>query len=440
MGLNARRAIGMLRRGDDLILVEATMRAGRATWRAETIADFFAGEQAPALPEWIAPAAGRASRTLLWPTDDMLRREIDIAGQPVSSFRDAVGDNLGSFFPALGEAGVLWDVAPITTAAGSAGAWIGAVPADRAASTLERLGQAGLAPTRIAPTGLAMPMLLRDVEIGEQPSSVLEVSPTGWALHLIDGLRWNGCRAGRGPASAAAIEEARRRGAAVCAWSEGAAPDIPGAVVVDTEKLALGGAILGAWPRLGSDEGRAPEFNLVRRRERSRLLEHPAVRWSGAAAAVVIGVMILADAYAARADAESAAVAARFSVLEPESGRVDQLRGVNERLTSAHDRLWGLEEAYAPRWAIMAALSEALPTPAWVERLEISDEVVLAIVLAPSAAEVIEALEASSAFEQVKQVAPAATIDTGESRLQIEARLTFTSGAAVAAPEAEATP
>lgn len=419
MGLLTRRAIGLLPVGADLIVVEATARGSRAQWRVETIANFFDADAPPVLPEWAVPGA-HVPCALLWPTDAVLRREIDIAGQSVDDFRAAVGDNLGSFFPAASAESMLWDVAPITGAAGSPGAWIGAIPRERIEPALARLAAAGAAPTRIAPSAIALPLLLRSLNEADRPSSVLEISPSGWALHQVDGLRWNGCRAGAGEPSAAVFAEATRRSATTLRWAERAPAPESGP---SPESLALCGAMLGAWPRLGTEAGRAPAFNFLGRRERRRLFESAPVRWIGAAAAVLIATMILADSVAARSRAEQIAVLARAEVLGPEAERVDAARAVNASLIAAHDRLWRLESNYRPRWQILAWLSGALPAPAWVERLEVSDDTILADILAPAAAPVLEALEAWPTLEQVKQIGPATTLESGESRLRIEARL-----------------
>ncbi|MBL0921335.1 MAG: hypothetical protein IBJ10_04305 [Phycisphaerales bacterium] len=428
MGLLNRRAIGLLPVGDDLILVEATARAHGVAWRRETVAGFFSGD-APA-PDW-ARAGAHTPRVLLWPTDAMLRREIDIAGQSIDDFRGAIGESLGSFFPAVTQDGVLWDVAPITGAAGGPAAWIGVALRDRVQPVLDRLQGAGLAPTRLAPSGMALPLLLRSVDADRRPTSVLEVTPTGWALHAVDGLRWNGCRAGSGPPTDAALREAERCGAPTLRWDDADAPGL-----LTRDDLAMGGAMLGAWPRLGSEQGRAPSFNLLGRRERRSFLEHPAARWTGAAAAVVAGVMILGDATVARARAERGAIATRASQVVPDFERVEDAREVNERLTAAHERLWRLESTYTPRWRTLAALSVALPAPAWVERVEVGDDTILADVIAPGAAQVLEALEASADFEKVKQIGPAAALESGETRLRIEAQLVRAGGPAPDAPAA----
>lgn len=434
MGLLTRRAIALVPVGADLLVAEAVLRGHGASWRSQTVAGFFDAESSAALPDW-ARAGKPAASVLLWPTDAVLRREIDIAGQSIDQFRAAVGDNLGSFFPAANAEDAFWDVAPITGAAGSAGAWIAALPRDRVQPALDRLAAAGLKPTRLAPSAFALPIVLRSIDADQRPSAVLEVTPTGWALHAIDGLRWNGCRAGAGPPSEAVLAEAARRGALICRWQD---ESPAGDHALDRDMLALGGAMLGVWPRLSDERGRAPSFNFIRRRERANLLESPALRWTAAAAAVVVSTMILADATVSRARAERSAVLVRAQSVGPAAEQVEAIRTANEGLIASHTRLWRLEDNYRPRWRILADLSLALPAPAWVERLEIGDEVILADILAPGAAEVLEALEASPAFTQVKQLGPATTLESGESRLRVEARLVGPTSDA--APEAEAAP
>lgn len=426
-----RQTIGLALRDRDLVVVVASVRASSVSWTTTVVPGFLDGG---AIPAGLRVPA-RAPRVLVWPTDALLRREIDIAEQPLDAFREAVGAGLTSFFPLPADESLRWDVLAMPRAATGRSAWIGAVRASDSDRVLESLGAANLAPARIAPSALVLSMLrfteaIRPVEGEGAPSAVLEVTPAGWSLNEYEALAWTSCRAGAGRPPASILSEARRLGAPMLDWgaSDGA---------LSAEHAALAGALLPAASALLGREEPQP-FNLLGRSSKRRWIDSPVLRWSAAAAIVVVGLIALARSMAARADRDRDAVLARAEVVAPLFEEVDRLRTANGQLLAAHERLWRLESNYQPRWRTIGMLTESLPADAWLTQCEVFDDQIMLDVVARSAAEVIASLEQSGLFQQVRQVAPATTLESGESSLRVEA--TFRTDAADTAPSAETAP
>ena len=411
----SKHAVGMVAVGEDAIVVSAVVAGASVTWETTRLAGAFAPAGAPpetaALAAALAPARG--PRVLVIPADAMLRRDIELGGRDIADLLAAVRENLDAFLPSPPDDRLLWDLAPMGTRA-----WLGAAREADLAPTLTRLADLGLAPSRVVPSGLAWSIALRAAEFGgpEPASSVLEETPTGWALHGFEGVEWTSSRAGTGAATERALAEAERRTSLRRRWIS---LDDSGAQAA--EQVALGGAMLGAWP-LRSPE--APRFSLLPHADQRRLEVSPFFRWAAVAVIASGGLVALSSAAKDRAASELAALEAGAREAKAGADAVERMRKSTDSLIAGHDRLWRLESRYIPRWTTLAALSAAVPKDAWAERLEITDTSFVIDLVGKGPAEVVRGLE-NAGFEGVKQASPEiATEIPGETRFRIEGRIT----------------
>lgn len=376
-----KRATGLARSGVDLVATTVSERAGRYSWETRVFDAFFGESGSDEKIELYAPFV------LVIPTHGMLRREVEAPGQDVEEFRSAVGENLGAFFPVPADEGLLWDAAEMRGEEGPGRIWLGAVRPAAMEDTLKRLGEAGLAPSRIVPSGMAL-ALVRHLGVREPSGVVIERDGGAWSEHAYTGPRWAECGTGRGAAPAG-------EGAQSLDWSSGAEHEPAGGW--SAASAALGGALM----QLSSH---APSFNLLGR-TRHRRIELPWwAGWAAAAAALVIASSILADAMFARANAALRAVESASSRVGPEALRVDEMRAQTMRIRSIEERIEELEDGYLPRWRSLAALTEATPAGAWSERVELFDSgFMMDLVVNGSPAQALASLEQSPMFRGVRQ-------------------------------------
>lgn len=412
----SRQAIGMVIRGDDLVLVHASVRGWQIDWSLDRVPGALRDGDAspPIVPERYRES--RAPRILVWPIDRMLRRDIDAASQSEDDMRAVVGENMSSFFPTADESSVLWDLHRTETTDGRAIGWLGGAFRHDLSPVLEKLARVGLSPTRIVPSGVGCAPLRYAGDASRQnaPERMLEITPSGWAAHMFSGLRWSGCRAGPGAPPDELLREAREHGWVVCRWEQRVEPE-EATRAMTLEHVALGGAMLGAWPRAGA----APEFNLLGRAKGRRWLTHPWTRWTAAAAALTLALLVFADARLARARSDAARLDRINAELASEADRVERLRAANDGIVGVHDRLWRLESGYTPRWRVLSALTAATPDSAWVQRLELTDDDFVMDVESASPAEVLQRIEASPALSNAQQASGAQTTETGASRFRV---------------------
>ncbi|TVQ59593.1 MAG: hypothetical protein EA379_10445 [Phycisphaerales bacterium] len=411
----SRQAIGMAVRGEDLVLVHASVRGAQIDWSLDRVPGLFREGDAPSvkIPERFRNP--RATRVLVWPVDRMLRRDLDAAGQTEDDLRAAVGANLPSFFPTPADTALLWDLHVADTADQRRVAWLGGVFASGLEATLARLSEAGLAPSRVVPSGMGCAALrFAAGSNAEAPDRMLEVTPSGWATHTYHGLSWTGCRAGSGAPAESLVREARENGWLVCRWDDRAQPE-EASRAMTIEHVAMGGALLAApaHPR------GATSFNLLGRTKGKDWLRSAPLRWTAAAAALTISLVIFADARAHRAGIDAQRLDAVAATLGRDAERVERLRNANDGMQGVHDRLARLESSYTPRWRMLAAITEATPDSAWVQRIEMTDHDFVLDVESASVSEVLGALEGSPDLGNAQQAAGQQTIEGGAARFRV---------------------
>lgn len=430
----ARRILGLVPVGRDLVVVEAARRGAVLTWRADTRRAWL--DEAPEPPAQDAIPLDGAAAVLLWPVAAMLRREIDIVDQDIDVFRQAVAENLSSFFPASDPDALRWDVHDLRGGGGRAALAAG-VRSDALDPAIDRLEALGVRVLRVAPSALAYPLLLRSDEAPERAegadpdaAAVLESTPSGWALLEYRALRWVGVRAGAGAPPAPAIQRADALGALRCDWSAptNATGDWTAA------HAALGAALLAQWPDLGRADSRPAPFDLLGAGRRRAHTPRRWLAWAGVGALVVASAAIAAGAWKDREEREASLIAVRSGELAPAAQEAEDLRAMNERILAVHERLGRLERGYLPRWAVLSAVTEALPQSAWVERLEIFDSAIQIDVIARDVAAAINALEESPLLERVSQRPGAEPLESGETRVRLDAQF---SADGLAAPAQE---
>ena len=149
------------------------------------------------------------------------------------------------------------------------------------------------------------------------------------------------------------------------------------------------------------------------------------LRWTAAAAALTLSLVIFADARVSRARADAQRLDAASAELSRDAARVEALRTANDGMQSVHDRIWRLESGYTPRWRMLAALSEATPGDAWVQRVELTDHDFVIDVEADSAAAVLRALEESDHLRNAQQPSGNQAMDGVSSRFRVMGAFDF---------------
>ncbi len=397
-----------MRTGDDAVVVVASRAGTKVTWEARRIARAFSEESAGSVGE---PVRGA---TMVIPTAMLWRREVELTGQSVLELREAVEANLSAFFPAPSATRLLWDVVELRrTGDAPARACVVAAPAEEIEAAVERLARAGVEVTRVLGSADCFPLLVAEDGDGAE---VVEVGEWGAMRHRYASLGWAG-----------SSRDDTRDGAKLCDWSVSAPEGGLGpSGEWGREHVALGGALANLWVG-GVDRERCPPptCDLLGKRARTRWSAPTWMRVGAVAATLVVGLALLSSAWRDREVGERLTLEAAMEESKPLAEEVDRMRLTTMGIVATHDRLRRLEDGYIERWRVLAALTDATPRSAWVERVEILDEGVTVDVNAASLTDVVRALEGHPAFEQVRQVG-VETISgaPGITKGRLEARLT----------------
>lgn len=412
MGLNSgargRSGAGVVRVGDDAVVVSAQRAGTRVTWNARRIAGVFGEEGVAGAGEVIRGA------TLVVPMAALWRREVELTGQSIGELREAVEANLSAFFPAPSGTRLLWDVVELRRSGeGPARACVLACPAEPIEGEIERLSRAGVEVTRVIGSADAYALLVAGEGDGAE---VVELGEWGGMRHRYESLGWAG-----------SARTESREGARVCDWGV-SVPEggLGGSGEWGVEHVALGGALAGIWIG-GVDRERfgPPTCDLVGKHRGVRWSAPTWVRTGAVAAVLVVGLAFLSSAWRDREVSERDALQVAMEEAKPRAEEVDRMRSRTMGVVAAHDRLLKLEEGYVERWRVLAAVTEALPSAAWVERVEILDDTVTVDVNGPSVADVVRAMEEHAAFEQARQVGGETIAGApGTSKGRVEAKLT----------------
>lgn len=405
-------SIGLSVAGEDLILVEASMRADQARWSTTRIERFFAEG---AEPSPVGASTGDATVVLVWPTDHLLRRDVALGEQSLDDLKGAVGESPDAFFPVSRDEGLLWDAHEFTDEQGARRAMLFGLRLRDAEPALARLAQAGVTPTRLVPSAAAWSVLR--FAHADAPHAVLEFGANSWAVSEYAGLRWNALRTGFGAAPAELRDRARRDGWCVCDWR--AAPARVGDSSVwrpddlTPEHAALAGALLDLARNADLVSEGIPTIDLLSTPAK-RTLRIGALGWFAAAcAAVVVGLLSLNNAANARAGREASLLAAEVARLRPAVERVEALREQADAVIKAHERLATLENSYRLITGTLAELSLATPKGAHFVSVEFADSGLSAMAIAASRSELMAAIEASSMFQGVAPTGPSIRLPTG---------------------------
>lgn len=405
-------SIGLSIAGEDLILVEATLRSDQTRWTSARYERFF-GPDADASTDLKVQRSG--ATVLVWPTDRLLRRDVALGEQSLDELKAGVGESPDAFFPVSRDEGILWDAHEFLDEHGVRRAMVFGLRLQEIEPALSRLAQAGVTPTRIVPSAAAWSVLRHAHD--EAPRAVLEFGAKYWAVSEYDGLRWTGLRTGFGAAPAELRERARREGWGVCDWR--AAPARVGESSVwrpdelTAEHAALAGALLDLAGGADLVREGLPTVDLLATPVR-RSLRIGALGWFAAAsAAAVIGLLALNDASNSRAQREAALLAEEISRLRPSVERVEALRAQADAVIRAHERLATLENSYRPILGTLAELTQATPRSAHFVSVEFADSGLSAMAVAASRSELMAAIEASPMFEEVGPTSPSTRLPTG---------------------------
>jgi Tfp pilus assembly protein PilN len=405
-------SIGLSVAGENLILVEASMRADQARWSTRRIERFFAEGVEPSP---VGGVASDATVVLVWPTDHLLRRDVALGEQALDDLKAAVGESPDAFFPVSRDEGLLWDAHEFTDEQGARRAMLFGLRLRDAEPALARLAQAGVTPTRLVPSAAAWSVLRFAHQ--HAPDAVLEFGAKSWAVSEYDGLRWNALRTGFGAAQAELRERARRDGWGVCDWRSAPARVGESSVWRPDELTPEHAALAGALLDLAHDADLAsegiPTIDLLSTPSK-RSLRIGALGWFAAAcAAVVIGLLSLNNAANARAQREASLLAGEVARLRPSVERVDALRAQADAVIKAHERLATLENSYRPITGTLAELSLATPKGAHFVSVEFADSGLSAMAIAASRSELMAAIEASPMFQGVAPTSGSTRLPTG---------------------------
>ena len=414
--LASRVATGLGFAGDDLVVVEASLRGEQAKWSSARYPGFLAegGEQ---IPQRTTSASSPV--TLVWPIDRLLRRDVVLGEQSLDDLRLAVAESPDAFFPVGRDEGMLWDAHEFTDADGVRRAMLFGLRLPEIEPVLGRLAQAGMTPTRIVPSGAAW-SLLRFVH-DDAPTVALEIGPKGWAVSEYDGLGWTGLRSGFGAAPAELRETARRDGWSVCDWRN--APARVGDASVwrpdelTAEHAALGGALLELFRNDDANASRTPSVNLLGATER-RSFSMGYLGWfTAACAAAVVGLLVWNDAAHARALRESRELTLEVARLAPVVDRVTALREQSTAIITAHDRLATLESTFRPISLALAELAVVVPSDSYLPSIDFADSGITASVVTPSRTQVMQAIETSPLFVGVMPINSSTRLPGGNEQL-----------------------
>lgn len=410
--LTNQSSIGLSVAGDDLILVQASMRADQARWTSTRVERFFAEGVEPSP---LGIVAKDAPVVLVWPTDRLLRRDVALGEQSLDDLKAAVGESPDAFFPVSRDEGLLWDAHEFTDEQGVRRAMLFGLRLRDAEPALARLAQAGATPTRLVPSAAAWSVLRFAHE--SAPGVVLEFGAKSWALSEYEGLRWNALRTGFGAAPAELRERARRDGWGVCDWRSAPARVGESSVwrhdELTPEHAALAGALLDLARDVDLARAGLPAVDLLATPTRRSFRIGPLGWFAAACAAVVIGLLALNDATNDRATREASLLAGEVARLRPAVERVEALRAQADAVVKAHERLATLENSYRPITGTLAELSIATPKGAHFVSVEFADSGLSAMAIAASRSELMAAIEASPTFQGVAPTSGSTRLPTG---------------------------
>jgi hypothetical protein len=414
--LSSRVSIGLGLAGDDLVVVETSLRGEQAKWTSTRHAGFLA--------EGAEPIAQRTTNTsapvvLVWPLDRLLRRDVALGEQTIDELRLAVAESPDAFFPVGRDEGLLWDAHEFADADGVRRAMLFGLRLPEIEPVLSRLAQAGLTPTRIVPSGAAW-SLLRFVH-DDAPMVSLELGSKGWSVSEYDGLAWNGLRSGFGAAPAELRERARRDGWAVCDWRSAPARVGESSVwrpdELTAEHAALGGALLELSREDDANASRTPAVNLLGAAEH-RAFRMGSLGWFAAAcAAAVVGLLVWNDASHARTLRESRELGAEIARLAPVVDRVAALREQSAAIIAAHERLVTLEATFRPISSALSELALVVPSDSYLPSIDFADSGITTTVITPSRTQVMQAIETSPMFVGVMPINSSTRLPGGNEQL-----------------------
>jgi Tfp pilus assembly protein PilN len=414
--LAPRVSIGLGLAGDDLVVVEASLRGEQAKWTTVRHAGFLAEGAEP-----IAPRSTNASApvALVWPLDRLLRRDVALGEQSIDELRVAVAESPDAFFPVGRDEGLLWDAHEFVDEGGVRRAMLFGLRLPEVEPVLSRLAQAGLTPTRIVPSGAAW-SLLRYVH-DDAPEVSLELGSKGWSVSQYDGLSWNGLQSGFGAAPAELRERARREGWAVCDWRSAPARVGESSVwrpdELTVEHAALGGALLELFRDDDANASRTSAINLLGAAEHRAFRMGPLAWFATACAAAVIGLLVWNDASHARTLRESRELATEIARLAPAVDRVAALREQSAAIIAAHDRLATLEATFRPISAALSELALVVPSDSHLPLIEFADTGITTTVVTPSRTQVMQSIETSPMFMRVMPINSSTRLPGGNEQL-----------------------
>lgn len=208
-----------------------------------------------------------------------------------------------------------------------------------------------------------------------------------------------------------------------------------GVETLDVELFCIGRAKLDRWRAALAAHGLAPVAVTVEAPTRKRAHARRPIdllrglkqrRWAAGAsrrfalAALTLALLVAAIwlPYQARR-AQNLALEQEVAGLSREARTATALEEEIARISERDARLSEILAAPAPRLAILAAATEALPDSAWLRRLEIEGTTARLDGEAAEAAPLIAALEASPAFEGARFLAPVIGSQGGGERFSI---------------------